>query len=132
MGHRFIRKLPAHRCDALRRRARQRRHGVRRDRGGSAGVADLEQGLPGGLINSARQIGSALGVAALIDVAESVTAAYRAPAGSALAMGLSEALVVAAALAAVAFVVSAAFIRSEHVKATQAALPPRRVDQLAS
>src|SRR4029453_8825560 len=29
---------------------------------GSAGVADREQGLAGGMINSARQIGSALGV----------------------------------------------------------------------
>ncbi len=31
---------------------------------GSAGVADREQGLAGGLVNSSRQIGSALGVAA--------------------------------------------------------------------
>ena len=79
---------------------------------GSAGVADLEQGLAGGLINSARQIGSALGVAALLDVATSFTAHHQGSAAAALAMGYREALVVAAGLAALAFVVSMAFIPS--------------------
>jgi EmrB/QacA subfamily drug resistance transporter len=79
---------------------------------GSAGVADREQGLAGGLINSARQIGSALGVAALMAVAASVAAGAPAPA-AALARGYREALVVAAALAAAAFAVAAAFIHAD-------------------
>jgi predicted MFS family arabinose efflux permease len=93
---------------------------------GSAGVADLEQGLAGGLINSARQIGSALGVAALIDVAASFTAHHQVPGAAALAMGYREALVVAAGLAAVAFVVSMAFIPSEHAHQAPRRLPRSR------
>ena len=81
---------------------------------GSAGVADLEQGIAGGLINSARQIGSALGVAALMDVATSFAAHHQMAGAAALAMGYREALLVAAGLAAAAFVVSMAFIPSEH------------------
>jgi len=93
---------------------------------GSAGVADLEQGLAGGLINSARQIGSALGVAALIDVAASFTAHHQLSGAAALAMGYREALVVAAGLAAAAFVVSMAFIPSEHAHQAPERLPRSR------
>ncbi len=77
---------------------------------GSTGVADREEGLAGGLINSSRQIGSALGVAVLLDVAMSVAAHPPVPAATALAMGCRTALVVAAGLAAAAFILSAALI----------------------
>jgi len=70
-------------------------------------VADLEHGLASGLINSSRQIGSALGVAALMDVATSVTA-HDVPGTAALAMGYKAALVLAAGLAAAAFFVAMA------------------------
>ena len=80
---------------------------------GSTGVADREQGLAGGLINSSRQIGSALGVAVLLDVAMSVGAHHQVPAAAALAAGCGTALVVAAGLATGAFILSAAFIPSE-------------------
>jgi len=76
-------------------------------------VAELEQGLAGGLINSSRQIGSALGVAALLDVATNVTVRHF-PHEAALAMGYRAALVFAAGLATVAFVVSVAFIPSDR------------------
>src|SRR5262245_39861342 len=76
-------------------------------------VADLEQGLAGGLINSSRQIGSALGVAALIDVATSVSARH-VPGRASLATGYTAALVVAAGLAAAAFFVSLAFIPADR------------------
>ena len=80
---------------------------------GSAGVADREQGLAGGLINSSRQIGSALGVATLVAVATSVAARQPTPAAAvALATGYREAFLTAAVLAAFAFGVSAAFVRS--------------------
>jgi EmrB/QacA subfamily drug resistance transporter len=93
---------------------------------GTAGVADLEQGLAGGLINSARQIGSALGVAAIMDVATSFTAHHQVAGAAALAMGYREALVVAAGLAAAAFVVTMAFIPSEHAHAAPERLPRSR------
>ena len=68
---------------------------------------DREQGLAGGLINSSRQIGSALGVTALMAVATAVASTHPA-AGD----GYRAALAVAGGLAAVAFGVSAAFVRS--------------------
>ena len=77
-------------------------------------VADLEQGLAAGLINTSRQIGSALGVAALMDIATSVTAHHQAPGAAALATGYREALVVAAALATAAFFVSAVFVPADQ------------------
>ena len=77
---------------------------------GSTGVADREEGLAGGLINSSRQIGSALGVAVLLDVAVSVAAHHPLPPSAALARGCRTALVVAAGLAAAAFILSAALI----------------------
>jgi len=92
---------------------------------GSAGVADLEQGLAGGLINSARQIGSALGVAALMDVATSFTAHHQVAGAAALAMGYREAVVVVAGLAA-AFIVSMLFIPSEHAQCAPKRLPRSR------
>jgi len=70
-------------------------------------VADLEQGLASGLINSSRQIGAALGIAALMDVATIVTA-HHVPGTAALAMGYRAALVLAAGLATAAFFVSVA------------------------
>ncbi len=68
-------------------------------------VGDFEQGLASGLINSSRQIGSALGIAAVMDVATGV-AARQVAGTSALATGYRAALVVAAGLATAAFVVS--------------------------
>ena len=82
-------------------------------------VADLEQGLAAGLINTSRQIGSALGVAALMDIATSVTAEYqftahhRIPGAAALATGYREALVFAAGLATAAFLVSVVFVPAD-------------------
>ncbi len=37
--------------------------------GGTAGVADVDQGVAGGLLNTAKQVGAAVGVAALMAVA---------------------------------------------------------------
>jgi Na+/melibiose symporter-like transporter len=79
---------------------------------GSTGVANGEQGLAGGLINSSRQIGSALGVAVLLDVALSVISDQRVAAVGVLAAGCRTALVVAAGFAALAFLLSAALIHS--------------------
>jgi len=93
---------------------------------GCACVADLEQGLAGGLINASRQIGSALGVAALMDVATSVTAHHQVPGAAALATGYREALVFAAGLATAAFFVSVAFIPADQAHRPSKRLPLSR------
>ena len=64
----------------------------------SAGVADGDQGLVGGVINTSRQVGAAIGAALLPAVAEAVSHGSRAAAGDRTAM-LTAA--VAAALATV-------------------------------
>jgi EmrB/QacA subfamily drug resistance transporter len=65
----------------------------------SAGVADGDQGLVGGVINTSRQVGAAIGAALLPAVAEAVSHGSRAAAGGDRAAMLTAAL--AAALATV-------------------------------
>jgi EmrB/QacA subfamily drug resistance transporter len=65
----------------------------------SAGVADGEQGLVGGVINTSRQVGAAIGAALLPAVAEAVSHGSHAAAGGDRAAMLTAAL--AAALATV-------------------------------
>ena len=65
----------------------------------SAGVADGDQGLVGGVINTSRQVGAAIGAALLPAVAEAVSHGSRAAAGGDRAAMLTAA--VAAALATV-------------------------------
>jgi EmrB/QacA subfamily drug resistance transporter len=90
---------------------------------GSTGVADLEQGLAGGLLNTSRQMGSALGVTALMAVATAVASSSSLP-----GEGYRAALVVAAGLAAVAFVVSAAFVRTRRADQPSLVRPVGRED----
>lgn len=71
---------------------------------GTAGVTDDEQGVASALVNAARQIGSAIGVAALVSIAAGQSSGGATAAGYRLAMG------VAAALAVVATVISIAFV----------------------
>src|SRR5262249_59926666 len=72
-------------------------------------LAEVEQGLVGGLINSSRQIGWALGVAALLAVATSASA--HDVSGE---TGYRAALLLAAGLAPAAFLVSMAFIPADR------------------
>ena len=67
----------------------------------SAGVADADQGLVGGVINTSRQVGAAIGAALLPAVAEAVSHGSRAAAG-----GDRAAMLTAAAAAALATVVA--------------------------
>ncbi|HEX3541971.1 MAG TPA: MFS transporter [Acidimicrobiales bacterium] len=75
---------------------------------GTAGVADDEQGVASALVNAARQIGSAIGVAALVSIAAGPSQGTAGP--SATAAGYRLAMGVAAALAVVATVISVAFV----------------------
>lgn len=79
----------------------------------TARVVDAEQGLAGGLVNSSRQIGSALGVATLVSLATTVDLHRHGPAAAALSAGYRVAFLAAAGFAAVAFAVSAAFIEAD-------------------
>jgi sugar phosphate permease len=65
----------------------------------STGVADADQGLVGGMINTSRQVGAAIGAALLPAVAEAVSHGSVAAAGGDRAAMLTAA--VAAALATV-------------------------------
>jgi EmrB/QacA subfamily drug resistance transporter len=67
----------------------------------SAGVADADQGLVGGVINTSRQVGAAIGAALLPAVAEAVSHGSRAAAG-----GDRAAMLAAAAAAALATVIA--------------------------
>jgi EmrB/QacA subfamily drug resistance transporter len=89
---------------------------------GYGGVAEVEHGLAGGLINASRQIGSALGVAALLAVATSVTA-HHVPGEAALTTGYRAALVLAAGVATAAFLVSIAFVPTDHRRSTRVPRP---------
>jgi EmrB/QacA subfamily drug resistance transporter len=76
---------------------------------GSGGVTDDEQGLASALINAARQVGAALGVAVLLSVAATSTQGSTGS-GAALAGGYRTAMTVAAGLALVAAVISVRFV----------------------
>jgi len=83
-----------------------------------AGIAERDAGLASGLINTAQQVGGALGLAVLATVANSatnadMTAAHGAPAAlpAALTDGFGDAFLVAAGIAVVGVLVAALTIR---------------------
>ena len=98
---------------------------------GSAGVADDEQGLAGGQINTSRQIGAALGVTALMAVATRVTAHQSVAGVVASGAGYRAALTLSAVLAAVAFLVAMVFIQSRHADHARARLRDRASAEMA-
>ena len=86
----------------------------------TAGVADSEQGLASGLLNTAQQIGSAVGLAILVAVATARTQAIVAstgnsPAGlqTATTGGFQAALAVGAGFAAIGIIVALLVIREQ-------------------
>jgi MFS family permease len=87
---------------------------------GSGGVTDDEQGLASALINAARQVGAALGVAVLLSVA-AASAQGATGSASALADGYRTAMAVAAGLALVAALISVRFV-GERTRRTSVAL----------
>lgn len=84
-------------------------------------VADRDQGVIGGLINTSRQVGAAIGAALLPAVADAAN--HGSPTG---ATGVRAAMLVAAAAAAIATAV--AWHRPRHLRTTPAlpTAPPRR------
>ena len=94
---------------------------------GTAGVTDDEQGLASALVNAARQVGAAIGVAALLAVAAAQT---RSHSGSttALADGYRLALGVCAALAVAASVLSLVLVHERVSRAHHERLRERHLD----
>jgi EmrB/QacA subfamily drug resistance transporter len=90
---------------------------------GTAGVTDDEQGLAGALVNAARQVGSAIGVAVLLAISAASAGSGRGSttalaAGYRLAMGVSAALAVAAALLTI-LVIREGVCRTHHERLRQ-------------
>ncbi len=86
----------------------------------TAGVADSEQGLASGLLNTAQQIGSAVGLAILVAVATARTQAIVASTGNSPAAlqtattgGFQAALAVGAGFAAIGIIVALLVIREQ-------------------
>ena len=92
---------------------------------GSAGVTDDEQGLASALINAARQVGAALGVATLLSIA-----AAKSQTGSAadLADGYRTAMGVTTVLAVAAGAISLAFVHGRVCQRQQEHLRRRHLD----
>jgi EmrB/QacA subfamily drug resistance transporter len=96
-----------------------------------SGVADREQGLASGLINTSQQIGGALGLAVLSTIANSVT-------GSALEAGpltdgFQAAFLAGAGIAALGFVATLTLVRSRDSRAhVELSKPPAPADQAAA
>jgi EmrB/QacA subfamily drug resistance transporter len=89
---------------------------------GSTGVRNEQQGLASGLINMARQVGSAVGVAILLAVAADITRS-QGRAANALANGYREAMGPIAALAVIAVVVTLLFVRDDATVASRTSAP---------
>ncbi|MER7516333.1 MFS transporter [Streptomyces sp. NPDC126499] len=87
----------------------------------TAGAAPEETGLASGLVNTAQQFGSVLGLAVLVAVATAVTGTPGTPTPAAETGGFRAALLVGAAFAAVA-----AFLAARPRPPAPATAPPRR------
>ncbi len=97
--------------------------------GGTAGVTDDEQGLAGALVNTARQVGAAIGVAGLLAISASSTGSGGASTAD-LAAGYRLAMGAAAALAIAAVVLSIVVIRDGVSRSHQERLHRRHLDRI--
>ncbi|MEA2507168.1 MAG: hypothetical protein QOH48_1786 [Actinomycetota bacterium] len=94
---------------------------------GTAGVTNDEQGLASALVNTARQVGSAIGVAALLAIAAAKTASH-VGSTTALGGGYRLAMGVGAALAVAASVLSLVLVRERDCREHQERLRQHHLD----
>jgi EmrB/QacA subfamily drug resistance transporter len=94
---------------------------------GTAGITDDEQGLASALVNTARQVGAAVGVATLLAVAAAQTRSHRGST-TALADGYLVAMGVCAVLAATASALSLVFVGERASRAHHERLRQRHLD----
>src|SRR2546421_92735 len=77
----------------------------------TAGVPDRDQGIASGLIGTAQQVGTAVGLAILVDIAGSVTRMSRGEGAGAVLAGYHQAFLVAAGISFVAAIVALIVIK---------------------
>src|SRR2546428_839282 len=77
----------------------------------TAGVPDRDQGIASGLIGTAQQVGTAVGLAILVNIAGSVTRVYLPQGAGAVIAGYHQAFVIAAAISFVAAIVALIVIK---------------------
>jgi MFS family permease len=94
---------------------------------GTAGVTDDEQGLAGALVNTARQVGAAIGVAALLAIS-ATTSGAQSGSTAALAEGYRRAMGVTALLAVAAVLVALFVIRDNVSRAHHERLRRHHLD----
>jgi EmrB/QacA subfamily drug resistance transporter len=103
---------------------------------GLAGVDRSDAGVASGLINTSRQIGGAIGIAAVSAIAATSTSTFatanavRATSGAALAHGFQTGLYVLTGLLLVGAAVVVALVRSPAQAAAAAPVEPRAIDDL--
>src|SRR5947209_16876810 len=77
----------------------------------TAGVPDRDQGTASGLIGTAQQVGTAVGLAILVNIAGSVTRVYLPQGADAVLAGYHQAFVIAAAISFVAAILALIVIK---------------------
>src|SRR5207245_10439172 len=77
----------------------------------TAGVPDRDQGTASGLIGTAQQVGTAVGLAILVNIAESVTRVYLPQGAGAVIADYHQAFVIAAAISLVAAILALIVIK---------------------
>jgi MFS family permease len=77
----------------------------------TAGVPDRDQGTASGLIGTAQQVGTAVGLAILVNIAGSVTRVYLPQGAGAVIAGYHQAFVIAAAISFVAAILALIVIK---------------------
>ena len=77
----------------------------------TAGVPDRDQGTASGLIGTAQQVGTAVGLAILVNIAGSVTTVYLPQGAGAVIAGYHQAFVIAAVISLVAAILALIVIK---------------------
>src|SRR5437764_653514 len=84
----------------------------------TAGVPDRDQGTASGLIGTAQQVGTAVGLAILVNIAGSVTRVYLPQGAGAVIAGYHQAFVIAAAISVAAAIIALIVIKRPSARPT--------------
>src|SRR5947208_4448159 len=99
----------------------------------TAGVPDRDQGTASGLIGTAQQVGTAVGLAILVNIAGSVTRVYLPQGADAVLAGYHQAFLIAAAISCVAAILALVVIkRPLALPAVGVVVLPRPIQPLSA